>query len=131
MRILIACVNVCDAAEADFLCIAGYELTADQNPLLIITPDIRRLTGKDGVAEDWCIVGSLCTPNDVLVRRVSMPAPERGDILAFMRTGGYSICEGFAFLLSRDLPAVVIVSEAHGAHAARDHIKLDPLNTPK
>ena len=44
MRILIACVNVCDAAEADFLCIAGYELTADQNPLLIITPDIRRLT---------------------------------------------------------------------------------------
>lgn len=94
-------------------------------------PDIRRLTGREGADEDWCIVGSLCTPNDVLVRRVSMPAPERGDILAFMRTGGYSICEGFAFLLSRDLPAVVIDSAADGARLVREHIRLDPLNTPK
>ena len=94
-------------------------------------PDIRRLTGVGGEPGDWCICGSLCTPNDVLVRRVSMPAPERGDILAFCRTGGYSICEGFAFLLSRDLPAVVIWSERDGAHIAREHIGLDPLNTPK
>ncbi len=93
-------------------------------------PDIRRLTGTDGAAEDWCICGSLCTPNDVLVRRVEMPAPRRGDILAFCRTGGYSINEGFAFLLSRDAPAVVIWSEAAGAHVAREHIRLDPLNTP-
>ena len=94
-------------------------------------PCIRRLTGTDGDLEDWCICGSLCTPNDVLVRRVSMPAPNRGDILAFCRTGAYSINEGFAFLLSRDAPAVVIWSEAEGAHVAREHIKLDPLNTPK
>ena len=94
-------------------------------------PDIRRLTGQEGEPEDWCICGSLCTPNDVLVRRVSMPAPARGDILAFRRTGGYSICEGFALLLSRDIPAVVIYSEESGAHVAREHIGLDPLNTPK
>jgi len=94
-------------------------------------PDIRRLTGADGEPEDWCICGSLCTPNDVLVRRVSMPAPKLGDVLAFMRTGAYSINEGFAFLLSRDAPAVVITSGANGEHVARGHIKLDPLNTPK
>ncbi len=94
-------------------------------------PDIRRLTGSDGEPEDWCICGSLCTPNDVLVRRVAMPEPKPGDILAFMRTGAYSINEGFAFLLSRDAPAVIIYSEKTGAHVARDHIKLDPLNTPK
>lgn len=94
-------------------------------------PDIRRLTGADGEAEDWCVCGSLCTPNDVLVRRVSMPAPARGDILAFMRTGAYSINEGFALLLSRDAPAVVIRSEKDGARVAREHIRLDPLNTPK
>ena len=93
-------------------------------------PEIRRLTGADGEAEDWCICGSLCTPNDVLVRRVLMPGPALGDILAFCRTGAYSINEGFAFLLSRDLPAVVIYSEAKGAHVAREHIRLDPLNTP-
>ena len=94
-------------------------------------PDIRRLTGGDGEAEDWCVCGSLCTPNDVLVRRVSMPEPARGDILAFMRTGAYSINEGFAFLLSRDAPAVIIYSEQNGAHVARGHIRLDPLNTPQ
>ena len=93
-------------------------------------PDIRRLTGSGGEPEDWCICGSLCTPNDILVRRVEMPAPALGDILAFMRTGAYSINEGFAFLLSRDAPAVVIWSESGGAHTARDHIRLDPLNTP-
>ncbi len=94
-------------------------------------PDIRCLTGAAGEESDWCICGSLCTPNDVLVRRVSMHAPMRGDILAFCRTGAYSINEGFAFLLSRDLPAVVIYSEKNGAHVAREHIRLDPLNTPK
>ena len=94
-------------------------------------PDIRRLTGAEGEESDWCICGSLCTPNDVLVRRVSMPEPELGDILAFCRTGAYSINEGFAFLLSRDVPAVIIWSEKNGAHVAREHIGLDPLNTPK
>ena len=94
-------------------------------------PDIRRLTGGEGEPEDWCICGSLCTPNDVLVRRVSMPAPVRGDILAFMRTGAYSINEGFALLLSRDAPAVVITGGTLGEHVAREHVRLDPLNTPK
>lgn len=93
-------------------------------------PEIHLLSGRAGEAEDWCICGSLCTPNDVLVRRVSMPAPEAGDILAFCRTGGYSICEGFALLLSRDVPAVVIWSEEAGARLAREHIGLDKLNTP-
>ena len=93
-------------------------------------PEIRRLTGADGAPEDWCVCGSLCTPNDVLVRRVAMPAPALGDVLAFMRTGGYSINEGFAFLLSRDAPAVVITSAANGPHIARGHVRLDPLNTP-
>ena len=93
-------------------------------------PEIRRLNGADGEKEDWCIVGSLCTPNDVLVRRAEMPAPQRGDMLAFCRTGAYSINEGFAFLLSRDLPAVIIWSQAGGAHTAREHMRLDPFNTP-
>jgi diaminopimelate decarboxylase len=94
-------------------------------------PDIRCLTGGDGPKEDWCICGSLCTPNDVLVRRVSMPEPRLGDILAFGRTGAYSINEGFAFLLSRDLPAVVLYGKKTGAHVAREHLRLDPLNTPQ
>ena len=93
-------------------------------------PDIGLLSDPEGEPEDWCICGSLCTPNDVLVRRVSMPAPRPGTLLAFRRTGGYSICEGFALLLSRDVPAVVIASEANGPRLVRGHVGLDPLNTP-
>ncbi len=93
-------------------------------------PPITNLMGTQGGAEDWCLCGSLCTPNDVLVRAVSMPEPALGDMLAFGRTGAYSINEGFAFLLSRDLPAVVIESEQEGARLVRGHIRLDPFNTP-
>ncbi len=93
-------------------------------------PDMRRLNGAEGEPEDWCICGSLCTPNDVLVRRVVTPPIRRGDMLAFCRTGAYSINEGFAFLLSRDAPAVVITRAGQPPHVAREHIGLDPLNTP-
>lgn len=93
-------------------------------------PPIANLTGRGGEEGTWCLVGSLCTPNDVLVRAVDMAEPALGDILSFGRTGAYSINEGFAFLLSRDVPAVVIHSEAEGPHLARGHIGLDPLNTP-
>ncbi len=94
-------------------------------------PEIRNLTTAGGEDSSWCIVGSLCTPNDVLVRAADMPAPALGDVLAFGRTGAYSINEGIAFLLSRDLPAVLLYSEEKGPHLAREHIRLDPLNTPK
>ena len=94
-------------------------------------PPITNLSGNGGEEGSWCLVGSLCTPNDVLVRAVDMPEPALGDILAFGRTGAYSINEGFAFLLSRDVPAVVLWSEEKGAHLAREHIGLDPFNTPK
>ncbi len=94
-------------------------------------PPIANLSGEGGEAGAWCLVGSLCTPNDVLVRAVEMNEPALGDVLAFGRTGAYSINEGFAFLLSRDAPAVVLWSEEKGAHVAREHIRLDPLNTPK
>lgn len=93
-------------------------------------PPITNLMETQGGVEDWCLCGSLCTPNDVLVRAVSMPEPALGDMLAFGRTGAYSINEGFAFLLSRDLPAVVIYSEQKGARLVRGHIRLDPFNTP-
>ncbi len=93
-------------------------------------PPIANLSAPQGEAETWCLCGSLCTPNDVLVRAVEMAEPALGDVLVFGRTGAYSINEGFAFLLSRDLPAVVIYSEAEGAKMARGHIRLDPFNTP-
>lgn len=94
-------------------------------------PEIRNLSSDGGESGTWCLCGSLCTPNDVLVRAAEMNEPALGDVLDFERTGAYSINEGFAFLLSRALPAVVIVSEDKGAELVRGHIRLDPFNTPR
>ena len=93
-------------------------------------PPLRNLTERDAPAEDFAVCGSLCTPNDVLVRRVPLAEPEPGDILCFGRTGAYSINEGFALLLSRDLPAAVVVFADGRERLVRGHIRLDPFNTP-
>lgn len=94
-------------------------------------PPLAVLNPGTGEARDWTLCGSLCTPGDVMVRRAALAGVEPGSVLAFGRTGAYSICEGMAMLLSRDLPAVVLYSEAEGAKLARDHFDLDPLNTPE
>ncbi len=74
-------------------------------------PPIRAM--RDGVCgsfseekKDYCICGSLCTTADVLVRNVSLPELKIGDILEFGRCGAYSVTEGTALFLSRDLPEI-------------------------
>lgn len=58
--------------------------------------------------ENICICGALCTTSDVMVRSIDLPRVAEGDVLAFHNTGAYSMCEGPALLLSRELPAVVL-----------------------
>lgn len=55
------------------------------------------------------ICGSLCTVNDVILRDVSLPQLDKGDILIFKNCGAYSITEGMALFLSRELPAVIFI----------------------
>lgn len=78
--------------------------------------------------ENWTICGSLCTTADVLVRQAALPALRVGDVLAFSRCGAYSVTEGTAAFLSRELPRVVLY--AGGKHRLlRDFFYTDTLNT--
>ena len=86
--------------------------------------------GKTGEESDYCLCGSLCTTADILVRKVSLPVLERGDIIAFSKCGAYSVAEGIAAFLSRDMPAVALYSENDGLVPQRGHIATHPLNTP-
>ena len=52
------------------------------------------------------LCGSLCTTMDVLARGAYLPGLREGDVLIFHETGAYSVSEGMAAFLSRDLPAV-------------------------
>ena len=61
---------------------------------------------EDKAADTYTLCGSLCSTMDVLARNVFLPGLEEGDVLIFHETGAYSITEGMAAFLSRDLPAV-------------------------
>ncbi len=87
--------------------------------------------GKSGDDTDYCLCGSLCTTADVLVRKVSLPRLDRGDVICFKRCGAYSVAEGIAAFLSRAMPNVLTFSEAEGFTLHRPLTETYPLNTPK
>lgn len=74
------------------------------------------------------ICGSLCTVNDVILRDVSLPQLDKGDILIFKNCGAYSITEGMALFLSRELPAVIFYSKDTGFVRVRDRIGTHLIN---
>ena len=77
----------------------------------------------------YCVCGSLCTVADVLVREVELPVLQEEDILLFERCGAYSVTEGSALFLSRELPAVYVYSEKKGMQKVRDILHTSALNS--
>lgn len=76
----------------------------------------------------YCICGSLCTVADVLVREVTLPAVSRGDVLFFHRCGAYSVTEGSALFLSREIPEVYLYSKAGGMERMRGAVNASDIN---
>ena len=60
---------------------------------------------------EWNLCGSLCTTNDLLVKKMPFHDLKCGDTLIFRNTGAYSMTEGISLFLSRDLPGVVWLKE--------------------
>ena len=79
----------------------------------------------------WTICGSLCTTADVLTRNVPLGKLEIGDFLVFHRTGAYSVTEGMALFLSRDLPSVYLNDKNDNLVQLRESIETAALNTTK
>lgn len=81
-------------------------------------------------SNQWTLCGSLCSTADILARDMLFEDLAIGDILVFEHTGAYSVTEGMALFLSRELPAVLIYSQAAGLQQVRDIINTDVMNTP-
>lgn len=79
--------------------------------------------------EKWNLCGSLCTTADVIVKQFPLKKAQVGDVLVFERTGAYSVTEGINLFLSRDLPMVLLYSEAEGLELLRDTQHTDVLNS--
>lgn len=94
-------------------------------------PVISHIGGTNtGSAEKWTLCGSLCTTADVLTKNVELSGLSIGDILVFHRTGAYSVMEGMAVFLSREMPEVYTYSQASGLTQIRRMLYTDIFNTP-
>ena len=90
-------------------------------------PIIEQSPAREGDMQPWALCGSLCTTADVLVRKAELHPLEQGDVLAFMNIGAYSVTEGPALFLSRDMPRIVLRGET-GDRLARDVVHSWTLN---
>ena len=86
---------------------------------------------EGGEAEAWTVCGALCTTNDLLAKQLPLPGLALGSVLAFEKTGAYSMTEGISLFLSRDLPRVAIVDASGRSHLVREGLRTDPFNTPR
>lgn len=96
-------------------------------------PKIIHLKNNESASDDekdWTLCGSLCTTADILARKVPFNNLEMGDTLVFCRTGAYSVMEGMAVFLSREMPVVTVYSEKDGITVLRELIYTDVFNTP-
>ena len=92
------------------------------------SPPLTLLRESADAAEPWMLCGSLCTTADVLVREAQLPPLRVGDVIAFGRCGAYSVTEGVAVFLSRDMPRVALCRGGDFT-LVRDRFATDVLNT--
>ena len=92
-------------------------------------PHLRHFAARAASVQDWTLCGSLCTPNDVLVRSMPLAGLCPGDLLVFENTGAYSVTEGLGLFLSRDLPQVILWQNGT-PHPVRSETPTYPINTP-
>ena len=83
-------------------------------------------TRADAPATDvYAIAGKHCESGDVLIDRVDLPAPQRGDILAVPSTGAYTLAMSSSYnVVPR--PAAVLVADGN-ARVIRKRETIDDL----
>jgi diaminopimelate decarboxylase len=57
------------------------------------------------------LVGTLCTPLDVLSRSAAIPVPNVGDVLEIPNVGAYGLSASLLAFLSKPIPAEVVLEE--------------------
>ena len=100
------------------------QFMAMKHPLFDLWP-AREASQDDPV---WNLCGSLCTTNDLLVKKLPVHDLKIGDVLTFRNAGAYCMTEGISLFLSRDLPAVVWRKENGESMLLRDAHPVWPLN---
>ncbi|MBV2154721.1 type III PLP-dependent enzyme [Kitasatospora sp. SUK 42] len=80
----------------------------------------------DPATEPWHITGPLCTPNDVIGKKVPMPALRPGELIGVQRSGAYGPTASPVHFLSHGYPAEVLVLDGR-AHLVRERDDVDVM----
>ena len=95
-----------------------------RNPIITHIPGEAHADEGDA---DWSLCGSLCTTADILVRSITLCGLAQQDVLAFHNIGAYSVTEGPALFLSRNMPRIILSGE-RGARLVRETIHSSAIN---
>lgn len=88
---------------------------------------IRHLNRRNGpLSHQYSLTGPLCTPNDVLAKKVSLPEVRPGDLLGVERSGAYGPSASPGLFLSHGFPAEVMIYQGR-AHLVRERDTADDL----
>jgi diaminopimelate decarboxylase len=79
----------------------------------------------DAPAGTYAVAGKHCESGDLLIERVELPEPRRGDVLAVPVTGAYTLAMGSTYN-AVPRPAVVLVRDGE-AHVIRRRETVDDL----
>ncbi|MFB8765394.1 diaminopimelate decarboxylase [Nocardiopsis alba] len=82
-------------------------------------------TGRGG-PEEWNVTGPLCTPNDTLGKRVSLPPLRQGDLIGVERSGAYGPTASPVHFLSHGHPAEVLVLDGR-PHLVRERDRVEDM----
>ncbi len=80
--------------------------------------------------QDWNLMGSLCTVNDIIIKQYPVSNLQIGDVFIFKNTGAYCMTEGISLFLSRELPEVVLLKGGE-IKLVREAFKTYNLNRAK
>ena len=86
-------------------------------------------TRETNNAEDWNLMGSLCTINDIIIKQYPVSNLQIGDVFIFKNTGAYCMTEGISLFLSRELPEVALIKSGE-MNLVREAFKTYTLNRP-
>lgn len=88
---------------------------------------IRSLTRyRDEPTGKYTVTGPLCTPNDVIGKKVVLPPVEAGDLLGVERSGAYGLTASPGLFLSHGFPAEVLVHDGT-PHLIRERDRKEEL----
>ncbi len=82
---------------------------------------------NDENTQEWNLMGSLCTVNDIIIKQYPVNNLKIGDLFIFKNTGAYCMTEGISLFLSRELPQVALLKNDN-LRLVRDAFKTYTLN---